>query len=73
MGVCEMTVKRTRLCHWIARPATCVLAIVSIENFSFNICDTYPLELVHCHWFYHFSVRDRIFKGMRIQTVVEIQ
>ena len=21
MGVCEMTVKHTRLCHWIARPA----------------------------------------------------
>ena len=49
MGLCEMTVKCTRLCYWIARPAKPGVQSSNTSRVRFTVISHTPM----CSWFYH--------------------
>ena len=53
MGVCEMTVKRTRLCYWIARPAKPGVQSSNTSRVRFTVISHTPMR----SRFYHTHIR----------------
>ena len=60
MGVCEMTVKRTRLCDWIARPATPAVASSNTSRVRFTVISHKPMRsrFYHTHIMYKWNWDD---------------
>ena len=54
-GVCEMTVKRTRLCYWIALPAKPGVQSSNIRRVCFTVISHTPVR----SGFYHIHIVDR--------------
>ena len=62
MGVCEMTVKRTRLCYWIARPAKPGVQSSNTSRVRFTVISHTPMRSRFYHTYHHTFITHIMYK-----------